>query len=191
METGLEIMQNSVARRLNERDQTRAESHPLSSDRAHLGARLLAAATTLTRNQTIRVPDGAENKTGIAVQSVLADWDDREQATLLLRPVFDGEIYGSVRFHHRTVREYLTAEWFAELLKHETSRRHIESLLFSNQYGTDVVVPTLRPILPWLVLLDEKIGKRVYETAPEIFFEGGDPSQLPLEIRRRIFARRL
>ena len=184
--TGLEIMQNSVERRLNERDQTRAESHPLSSERTHQGARLLAAATTLTRNQTIRVPDGEENTMGIAVQSVLADWDDREQATLLLRPVFDGEIYGSVRFHHRTVREYLTAEWFAELLNRETSRRYIESLFFRNQYGIEVVVPTLRPILPWLALLDEKIGKRVYETAPEIFFEGGDSSQLPLEIRRRI-----
>ena len=129
--TGLEIMRNSIKRRLVERDQKRAESHPLSSDRAREGARLLAAATTLTRDQTIRVPDGADNNIGFAVQSVLANWDDRVQATLLSRPVFDGEIYGAVRFHHRTVREYLTAEWFAELLSRETSRRDIEGLFFS------------------------------------------------------------
>ena len=184
--TGLEIMRNSIKRRLVERDQKRAESHPLSSDRAREGARLLAAATTLTRDQTIRVPDGADNNIGFAVQSVLANWDDRVQATLLSRPVFDGEIYGAVRFHHRTVREYLTAEWFAELLSRETSRRDIEGLFFQNQYNLEVVVPTLRPILPWLALLDERIGKRVYEIAPEIFFEGGDPSQLPLEMRQRI-----
>ena len=184
--TGLEIMQNSVGRRLAERDQNRAESLPLSSDRAHQGARLLAAATTLTRDQTIRVPDGAENTMGIPAQSVLIDWNNKEQATLLSRPVFSEAIYSTVQFHHRTVREYLTAEWIAELLKHETSRRSIESLFFRNQYGIEVVVPTLRPILPWLALFDQKIAERVYATAPEIFFEGGDPSQLPLEIRQRI-----
>ena len=34
----------------------------------------------------------------------------------------------------------------------------------------EVVVPTLRPILPWLALLDERIGERVYEIAPEVIF---------------------
>ena len=184
--SGLEIMRNSIERRLAERDQNRADAHPLPSACARQGARLLAAATTLTHDQTIRVPDGADNVIGIAVQSVLVDWDDRERATLLSRPVFDGAIYGTVRFHHRTVREYLTAEWFAELFKRETSRRSVESLFFRNQYGTEVVVPTLRPILPWLALFDAKLRGHVYKTAPEIFLEGGDPSQLPLDIRRRI-----
>ena len=184
--TGLEIMRNSIKRRLAERDQDRAESNPLSPDRARQGARLLAAATTLTREQTIRVPDGANNTQGIAVQTVLHDWQQNDLAALLSRPVFDEAIYGTVRFHHRTVREYLTAEWFAKLLNRDTSRRRIESLFFCEQYGTEVVVPTLRPILPWLVHFDEMIRVRVYETAPEIFFEGGDPSQLPVEIRRRI-----
>jgi len=184
--TRLEIMRNSIDRRLSERDQGRAEAHPLSAEHARQGARLLAAATTLTQNRTIRVPDGAENSKGVAVQSVLPDWDDRDQSTLLLRPIFDEAIYGAVRFHHRSVREYLTAEWFAELLKRETSRRTIETLFFRNQYGLDIVVPTLRPILPWLAILDEKIRERVRKVAPEIIFEGGDPSQLPLEVRRYI-----
>ena len=184
--TGLEIMRNSIERRLAERDQNRAESHPLSSDRARHGARLLAAATTLARNQIIGVPDGANNNQGIAIQTVLHDWKQNDLTALLSRPVFDEAIYGTVQIHHRTAREYLTAEWFAELLKHETSRRYIERLFFRIQYGMDVVAPTLRPILPWLVHFDVKICERVYETAPEIFFEGGDPSQLPLEIRRRI-----
>lgn len=184
--TGLEIMRNSIERRLDERDQDRSESYPLSSDRARQGAKILAAATTLTTDQTIGVPDGANNTQGIAVETILQDWDPKNFPALLSRPVFDQAIYSTVRFHHRTVREYLTAEWFADLLKHETSRRSIESLFFRNLYGTEVVVPTLRPILPWLVHFDEKIRVRVYELSPEIFFEGGDPSQLPLEIRRQI-----
>ena len=184
--TGLEIMRNSIERRLAERDPDRAEARPLSSDRARDGVRLLAATATLTREQTIRVPNGANNTTGIAVQSVLDDWDDKEQTALLSRPIFNEAIYGTVRFHHRSVREFLTAEWFAELLSRETSRRDIEGLFFRNQYGLEVVAPGLRPILPWLALMDEKIRERVYKVAPEIFFEGGDPSQLPLDLRRRI-----
>ena len=184
--TRLEIMRNSIDRRLAERDQDRADARPLSAERARQGSRLLAAATTLSQDPTIRVPDGAENSKGIAIRSVLPDWDDKDQSTLLSRPIFDEAIYGAVRFHHRSVREYLAAEWFAELLKRETSRRTIETLFFHNQYGLDIVVPTLRPILPWLAILDEKIRERVRKLAPEIIFEGGDPGQLPVEVRRYI-----
>jgi len=182
----LEIMRNSIDRRLAERDQNRADARPLAADRAREGAQLLAAAATLTQNQVIRVPDGADNDKGLDVRSVLSDWDDKDRATLLSLPIFDEAIYGTVRFHHRSVREYLTAQWFADLLTRDTSRRNIEGLFFVEQYGMDIVVPTLRPILPWLAILDEKIRERIRKVAPEIIFEGGDPSQLPLDVRRFI-----
>jgi hypothetical protein len=184
--TRLEIMRNSIDRRLLERDQDHAEARPIPTERVRQGARLLAGATTLAKDQTIRIPDGADNAKGIAVQSVLPDWNEKDQVALLSRPIFDEAIYGVVRFHHRSVREYLTAEWFAELLKRETSRRTIENLFFRNQYGSDVVVPALRLVLPWLIILDEKIRERVCKVAPEVIFEGGDPSQLPMELRRLI-----
>jgi hypothetical protein len=182
----LEIMQNSIDRRLLERDQGRADARPLATMRAREGARLIAAATTMTQELIIRVPDGADNSRGIPVADILPDWDDKDRATLLSRPIFDEAIYGTVRFHHRTVREFLTAEWLAELLKRETSRRKIEALLFRNQYGLDVVVPTMRPILPWLAILDDKVRERLCKTAPEVLLEGGDPSKLPLDTRRSI-----
>ena len=181
-----EIIRNSIDRRLAERDQNRKEIHTLTKDRAHLGAKLIAAATTLAKVSKITVPDGTDNSKGLAVQSVLPDLSGAEQSILLLRPIFDEAIYGTVRFHHRSVREYLAAEWFAELLKRETSRRNIEALFFRSQYGKDIVTPTLRPILPWLVLMDEKIRTRVRKIAPEIFFEGGDPLQFPLDFRREL-----
>ena len=184
--TRLEIMRNSIERRLTERDQNRADINPLSKLRSLEGARILAAATTLVQDPTIRVPDGADNTKGIAVQSILPDWDDNDQSTLLSRPIFNEAIYGAVRFHHRSVREYLTAEWFSELLKDHTSRLTIERLFFRNQYELEIITPTLRPILPWLIILDEGIRIRVLKVAPEIVFEGGDPSQLPIETRRII-----
>lgn len=182
----LEIMQNSIERRLTERDPDRADVRPLSAKRARQGARLLAAAATLTRESAIKVPDGSANSKGIDVRSVLPDWNSKDQSTLLSLPIFDEAIYGTVRFHHRSVREYLAAEWFRGLLKRETSRRNIEALFFRNQYGLDIVAPTLRPILPWLILWDAKIGDRVRKLAPEILFEGGDPSRLPVAVRRSV-----
>lgn len=184
----LELMQNSVERRLEERDQARRDYRPLSLDRAREGAMLIAAAATLSRTQTLRIPDGTAHIEGLDIRQVLSDWDDRDQATLLARPIFDEAIYGTVRFHHRSVREYLTAAWFARLLQAQTSRRRIEGLFFREQYGMDIIVPTLRPILPWLVLLDEKILDRVRRVSPEILFEGGDPALLPVDVRRYVLA---
>lgn len=181
-----DLMQNSIARRLKERDQTRDEARPLTIDRAREGARLVAAAATLMQQQTIRVPDGANSSNGLKIETILSDWSATECVTLLSRPLFDEAIYGSVRFHHRSVREFLAAEWFAGLLSRDTSRRSVDQLFFRTQYGMEVVVPSLRPILPWLVMRDEKALDRVRRLAPEIFFEGGDPSRLPSEIRRQI-----
>ncbi|MCM5555333.1 NACHT domain-containing NTPase [Pleomorphomonas sp. NRK KF1] len=182
----LEMLQNSIERRLEERDQSRRDYRPLAAARAREGIRLVAAAVTLTGVQTICVPDGSQNGLGLSIHQILPEWDDRDQLTLLSRPIFDEAIYGTVRFHHRSVREYLTAEWFAQLLARQTSRRAIEGLFFREQYGIAIVVPALRPVLPWLALLDEKICDRVRESAPEVFFEGGDPVRLPLDARRQV-----
>jgi hypothetical protein len=180
----LELMQASIARRLAERDQNREEAQPLSTVDAHKGARSVAAAATMTQTSTIRVPDGSANTIGIAVAAVLPDWDAKKCAALLARPIFDEAIYQTVRFHHRTVREYLTAEWLKELLDRETSRRKIEALLFREQYGQDVIVPTMRPVLVWLILLDDKIRERALAVSPELIFEGGEPKALPLATRQ-------
>lgn len=182
----LELMRSSIARRLVERDQDRAELSPLPLADALSGARSVAAAATMTQESTIRVPDGSENLKGLAVASVLPGWDEKKCATLLARPIFDEAIYQTVRFHHRTVREYLTAEWLKELLDRETSRRKIESLLFREQYGQEVLVPTMRPVLVWLILLDDRIRERALAISPELIFEGGEPKVLPLAIRRKI-----
>lgn len=184
----LESMRNSVERRLQERDQNQRVAHPLSPQQARQGARLLAAASLLGREPTIQVPDGAHSNKGIPVQAILPDWNDRDQLTLLSRPIFDEAIYGTVRFHHRSVREFLVAEWLSELLSRPASRREIEALLFREQYGVEVPIPTMRPVLPWLALFDEHIRDRILHIAPEILFEGGDPSSLPLPTRKAILA---
>ncbi len=67
----LEIIRNSIDRRLTERDQSRAEARPLAVQRARQAARLIAAAATMGKEPSIRVPDGADNMQGIAIQAIL------------------------------------------------------------------------------------------------------------------------
>lgn len=184
--SGLEIIQDSIRKRLAEEDQNRAATRPLTEDECRQGCRLLAGATTMTHSQSIGIPDGEMNSKGIDIRKVLPKWADNKRASLLTCPIFDGAIYGLVRFHHRTVREYLCAEWLHKLLAEDTSRKKIEDLCFQSNYGEEIVIPTLRPILPWLAILDEAIRARACKIAPEVFFEGGDPSQLPLEMRKNI-----
>lgn len=183
------IVQDGVERRLRERDQERADIVPLTEEKALLGAQLLAAAATLGRNPSIQVPDGQDGLAGIPVDKVLSNWSPVERKALLERPIFDAAIYGSVRFHHRTVREYLTAEWIREMLLHPASRRAIEDMFFKIQYGVEVIVPVMRPILPWVALYDDRIRERLRQLAPEVLFEGGDPPSLPLPTRREVLAK--
>ncbi|MET3414354.1 hypothetical protein [Methylobacterium sp. 1030] len=184
--TRYELMQFSIERRLTEHDQNRRELKPLTTKVARRAAKLVAAAATLSKTQAILLPDHEPGLPGINLDSLLPEWPALEQTTLLSRPIFDEAIYGSVRFYHRTVREYLTAEWLSDLLKKQTSRKSIYQLLFRNQYGLDVIPPTMRPIMSWLVILDEDVRNRVLKIAPEVTLEGGDPTRLPVEVRRSL-----
>jgi len=182
----LELIEYSIKRRLNERDQDRDDSKPIVYQKAYDGIKLIAAAATLTKQSNIRIPDGSNNNVGLDIKSILTDWDNEQFITLLGRPIFDEGPYGSVRFHHRSVREFLTAKWLVDLLKRHASRPRIESLFLQEQYGIQVVVPTMRAILSWLVLFDGKIREKVCKIEPEIIFEGGDPSKLPMNTRRDV-----
>lgn len=182
----LDLMCNSVKRRLRAGSQDRAEARPLPDKQALEGAQIIAGALVLTHVQNIRVPDGDEHSPGLDLREVMQGWTDSDIGTLLQRPLFDQDNYSTVRFHHRSVKEYLAAQWFLRLLCQDVSRRRVEELFFREQYGLEVVVPSLRPLLPWLAMADDRILKRVRRVAPEVVFEGGDPVRLPPEVRREI-----
>ncbi|TDU32834.1 hypothetical protein DFR24_2242 [Panacagrimonas perspica] len=186
----VELVRNSIETRLVERDLDRATHSALSPQKIMEGVTLIAAACTLSNTQIIGVPEpeSAKSFRGLQIDRVLPDWSTKEILTLLQRPIFDEEIYGAVRFHHRMVREYLTAEWFSLLLKRNTSRRAIEQLFFRNQYGIEVVPPMLRPVLPWLAILDAGIQQKARVIDPTLLLSGGDPSCLHIETRQKILS---
>jgi len=185
----LQSLQHMVEIRLSEIDPDRRERQPLNKQRARNGARRLAAAVTLSNEAGILVPDIAHERMGIDAETVLGDWENPADVRKLLeRGIFNDILYGAVRFRHRDIRELLTAEWLDHLIQTCNSRRRIESLLFREQYGEQVVVPRFRPILPWLILFDGEIRERALSIHPEIAVEGGDAAFLPLPIRQQILS---
>lgn len=181
-----ELIESGIDRRLTELDQKRAFVDPLPKEKIRMAARLVAAASTLTREANILVPDGIQKFQGLSVKDLLDDWTDNHCNALLSRSVFDPAIYGAVKFHHRTMREFLAASWFAELLESNTSRVQIEKLFFRESYGLKVVVPHLRPVLPWLAIQNTNILNLTISNDPTILLEGGDASRFPLGVREQI-----
>jgi hypothetical protein len=185
-----ELIDFNIKSKLAERNPDRDVARPLASAKALEGAMSLAAALTFTRKNSIILPDqpvGPDRAaSSIEVSAVLPDWDARDIQTLLSRPLFDEATYGRVRFHHRSIQEYLTAQWLRHVLASGKPRRAIEGLLFATRYGIDVVVPSLAPAAAWLALWDDRIRDRIIAIAPEVLLAHGDPSRLPVEVRSRL-----
>ena len=184
-----EIVEKNIERKLKEDDPDRASRDSLSCAKALAGAKKLAAAVALTHHAKIIVPDRSSSGTGISVKSALKDLSSTKCFALLGRPIFEPETYGFVRFDHRDTREFLAATWFFDLIESGQSRMRVEQLFFKTHYGIEVVVPNLRPILPWLAILDHEVRRRVIENWPEILLEGGDPSELLFSDRKDVLVR--
>ena len=193
-----EIVARAVAGKLADENLKHSDQSPISADRVREGARILAAAVTLTKRPSILLPDEHIDETlrsrCLDPEQVLPDWTPGEIRALLSRGLFDPALYGSVRFHHRTVREYLAAQLVEKLLLEKANRRRIERLFFVRPYGDlpEVVVPALKPILGWLAAWDEPIRDCAVRIDPKVLLEYGDPSALDTGTRAtllRDFAR--
>ena len=106
-----EMLDFNIKIKLAEHDPDRDRQRPLSADDALCGAERLAAAATLQKKNAIILPDrpidAGLREVSIEPKEVLPDWSSDKIQTLLDRAIFDEAIYGTVRFHHRSVREYL------------------------------------------------------------------------------------
>ncbi|MGH8107551.1 MAG: hypothetical protein ACREO1_02380 [Arenimonas sp.] len=183
-----ELTEASIVKRLSEVDPDRAEATSLTRDQLRQAACSLAAASMLMQAPEIRLQDAPAEVQGVEPADIL-DWPEKDIRTLLLRPLFVAGQFGAVRFYVKKAREFLAAEWLHKRLVDHASRTRIEALFFRIQYGREVVVPAMRGVLPWLALMDTEVLARVRRVAPEVMFEGGDPSRLPLDMRRDILSK--
>jgi hypothetical protein len=177
-----DLLEHNLARKLRE---TKVRDDPLEGTKARAGAERLAAATVLARKSTVLLRDESSSTADIGhaldPADVLPDFDGPEQHALLARAVFDEATYGRVRFHHRTVREYLAARWLHRLLE-EGCRPEIEDLLFRQKHGREFIAPSLLPVATWLAAFDSDLRGRLLAIEPLALIMYGDPESVdPME----------
>jgi hypothetical protein len=181
--THFEQIRSHVRARLTSRA-NRPEKAELSLERAQTGAQRLALAVILSRRLTIRYSAGSDSDaTGAAPidpRELLADWGPNEVATLLERPLFVDGGYGRVRFHHRSVMEFLAARQIhalieAGLLAQSAASRMLFGLTGSNQ---TILRPSMRPVAAWLALMRPDMFERVVKIEPDCLLTQGDPESI-------------
>lgn len=160
----------------------------LTAEKALEGASRLALAALLTRKLTIRHSAEADsnNELGAALDpgKILTDWSKGEQTTLLERALFGFASYGRVRFHHRSVIEFLAAKRLQQLIDKRMGIRAVKRLLFAdNAQGVRVVKPSMRPVAAWLAATQPAIFSEVRDREPEVLLNHADPESLPADLR--------
>ena len=189
IDTYEKMMEFNVNNKIQESNIDR-QSHPLSDTKAFKGVKLLSSALTFTKTNSILLPDQPMDQEqtlqDIDPKILFPEWEDNEIKTLISRAIFDVATYGRVRFHHRSIKEYLTARWLWQLLDKNKSRRAIENILFDYRYGLEVMIPSMKPISAWLALWDDHIRNKILRIEPGVLIEYGDPGSLNIETRDRL-----
>jgi hypothetical protein len=180
----------NVANKLKARTD-RAEKAQLSDERAFEGASRLALAALLTRKLTIRYSAESDKvqsaEAALDAGKVLTNWSQPEKDTLLERGLFGFANYGRVRFHHRSVLEYLAAKRLDALLSRGVPVRAIKRILFVETINGDRVVrPSLRPVVAWLSSWREGLYNEVLRREPDALLNFGDPESLSPKQRTEV-----
>ncbi|HWU90945.1 MAG TPA: hypothetical protein VN253_26950 [Kofleriaceae bacterium] len=183
-----QLIENDVREKLLERNPDRAPE--LSAAKAKKAAEVVAGMATLQRKLTLRIPDASLDPeraaTALDPARVLPDMSRPELDELLTLALFDAATYGRVRIHHRSVTEYLAAEWLQSLLDAGLVTTEIDALLFRQGAEGPVVPAELGPVAAWLAADHAWVRNRLVEIAPWVLLESGDPNRLPDESRRAL-----
>jgi len=160
----------------------RPDSGVLSAERALVGAKRVALALALARENSLQVTPASVSVQDLPgdflISRVLPDWTSGEIDSLLRRPVFDPVTFGRVKFHHRSVQEFLAAKRLRDLYEAGMPVRAIKRLLFAEKYGEHVVLPSMRPIAAWLSLWVPAVFEELVKREPESLLSHGDPESL-------------
>lgn len=182
-----DILEATIRRRLRQ-DPRRGEISLLDPKSARDATETLAAALILCRRGTMAGWDcPPETATGsIDPRECLADWAPLEIHALLVRPLFEMESFGQLRFARRSFREYLFAMWIIRLLNRGASIQTVLPILIGKAYGVTTVLPYVAESAAWLGQLDDRIGEAILAVEPMLLLQAGDPSLLPIDVRIRL-----
>lgn len=171
----------------------RPERTQLPPQRARSGATRLALAALLSRKLTLWHSSDNDRGRGDAPldpAKILNDWSDDEVKTLLERPLFGFATYGRVRFHNRSIVEFLAAERLRSLLDRGLPIRALIRLLFATTpEGQRIAKPSLQPVAAWLPPHIPSVCSELLEHEPSVLLRYGDPGSLNLALRTQALQR--
>ncbi|MET4578667.1 hypothetical protein [Ottowia thiooxydans] len=172
-----DLIEVNVSNRLQEfNDSYEVAGEVLSVDQLRAGAVALAAAAEFGSAAFFVLEPGAvpaDNE--LAPHTILSDWDPTEVRRLLATAVFDEASFGRVKFHHRSIREYLAAHWVRRQLELGVPLLRLQGLFAASPYGTSVLIPSRRAALSWLATISVEAREWVVRDFPEVLFFEGDP----------------
>lgn len=174
--TYLELIAHNVENRLKEANCTyQAADVVPSMETLRLGAIELAAAAEFGDFQFFNVSSVAVNSHELTPQRVLTDWKPIDITYLMATAIFDEASFDRVRFHHRAIREFLSAKWVDRQLQTGVPLHRLKPLFSANPFGYPVLIPSRRASLSWLAAINVKVREWVIRDFPEILLYEGDP----------------
>lgn len=161
----------------------REELTALSPEKALDGASRLALACLLSRKLTLRHSAESDrvlfSESALDPADILCDWNEKERKTLLERALFGIANYGRVRFHHRSVIEFLAARQLRLMCNSGVTTKTLKRLLLAETpQGINVVKPSMRPVAAWVAESNQTVFQEILEREPEVLLDFGDPESL-------------
>lgn len=172
-----ELMEVNVGTRLKEVNPSYQQAgKALSEAQLLAGAQELAAAAEFGGCAFIAVQQSRPTESRIIdAHSVLRDWKPVDVQLLLATAIFDEASFDRVKFHHRSIREYLAARWVDGQLTKGIPLGRLEPLFSGRPFGEVTLIPSRRPVLSWLAAINVRAREWVVSKCPELLLHEGDP----------------
>lgn len=172
-----ELIEANIANRLREFNVSyEAAGEVLSVDELHAGAVELAAAAEFGGCGFLALDSGVPLMAGeLSPYTVLVGWQPTAVRRLLATALFDEASFGRVKFHHRSIREFLAAEWVAKQMVLGVPLQRLQGLFESSPFGRPVLLPARRASLSWLAATSVAAREWIVREYPEILLYEGDP----------------
>lgn len=174
--TYLELIAHNVENRLKEANDTYQTADAVPSlETLYGGAIELAAAAEFGNFQFFNVSSMTVASHELAPQRVLTGWKPIDVAYLMTTAIFDEASFDRVRFHHRSIREFLAAKWVERQLQTGVPLHRLKPLFSASPFGHPVLIPSRRSSLSWLAAINVKFREWVTRDFPEVLLYEGDP----------------
>lgn len=172
-----ELIEANISNRLREFNESyEAAGEVLSVDQLRAGAIELAAAAEFGGHAFFVLDPGVTPTVGaLNPHTVLTDWNPTDVRRLLATAIFDEASFGRVKFHHRSIREFLAAQWVAKHLALGVPLQRLQGLFAARPFGQLVLIPARRASLSWLAAIAVTAREWVVREFPEILLFEGDP----------------